>query len=306
MLRVHILPSLGKTFIGDIKKQQIRDLLSEKARAGLKLSTLKQILAPLRSLLNQAVEDGLLEKNPCAELGKFLAKLKDKGDTGKRTDFFTEAELRKLLTTVIEQFPYDADLVHAAAWTGMRVGEIFGLQWSDIDFHQSFVEVRRTVGYRKGTLQTGSPKSGKSRRVDLPAVLIRRLEDRFEQAKEQAALNQAALVPWVFPNRADKPQDASHFTSRVWHPLLSKAGLRRVPPHTMRHTYASLLIMRGESLAYVKEQLGHSSIQVTVDRYGHLVPGMNRGAVDALAEATECNLRATEDKSESESSLGSC
>jgi Phage integrase family len=87
--------------------------------------------------------------------------------------------------------------------------------------------------------------------------------------------------------------DGSHFISRAWHPLLVKAGLRRGPFHTLRHTYASLLIMRGENLTYIKEQLGHSSIQVTVDLYGHLIPGVHRGAVDGLAEATKCNPAAT-------------
>jgi len=66
--------------------------------------------------------------------------------------------------------------------------------------------------------------------------------------------------------------------------------------HDLRHTFASLLIQRGESLAYVKDQLGHHSIQVTVDLYGHLVPGANRGAVDRLASAIGSNLYATSDE----------
>lgn len=65
---------------------------------------------------------------------------------------------------------------------------------------------------------------------------------------------------------------------------------------SLRHTYASLLIMRGENLTYVKDQLGHSSIQVTVDLYGHLIPGANRGAMDALADATGRHLSATKQK----------
>ncbi len=68
----------------------------------------------------------------------------------------------------------------------------------------------------------------------------------------------------------------------MFQPALTKAKLHEVRVHDLRHTYASLLIQQGESLAYVKEQLGHSSIQVTVDVYGHLVPGSNRAAVDRL------------------------
>jgi hypothetical protein len=78
--------------------------------------------------------------------------------------------------------------------------------------------------------------------------------------------------------------------------LLEKAELRRIRFHDLRHTYASLLIAQGESLAYVKDQLGHSSIKITVDLYGHLVPGANRGAVERLADATTRNPHATEVK----------
>jgi len=68
----------------------------------------------------------------------------------------------------------------------------------------------------------------------------------------------------------------------VFHKALAKAGLRRIRFHDLRHTFASRLIQNGESLAYVKEQMGHHSIKVTVDVYGHLVPGANKAAVDRL------------------------
>lgn len=73
--------------------------------------------------------------------------------------------------------------------------------------------------------------------------------------------------------------------NRVFYRLLGKADLRQVRLHDLRHTYASLLIQQGESLAYVQKQLGHSSIQVTVDIYGHLIPVANRAAVDRLDAA---------------------
>ena len=294
MFRRHVLPTLGHLRLTEIMREHVRLLLAGKAEAGLKRGTLQNILAPLRELLNHALEDGLIGSNPAARIGRRLARLRS-GDEGKRTDIFTERELSHLLTTVHLECPEHADLITTVGWTGLRQGEAFGLQWQDIDFHHGFLELRRTVGYRQGALLTGSPKSGKARRVDLPRTLQHFLRQRNERAIDNAALNQQAFCPWVFPNRAGQPLDASHFTSRVWHPLLVKADLRRLPFHTLRHTYASLLIMRGENLTYIKEQLGHSSIQVTVDLYGHLIPGVHRGAVDALAEATGCNLGATTD-----------
>jgi hypothetical protein len=80
-----------------------------------------------------------------------------------------------------------------------------------------------------------------------------------------------------------------HFRCLVWMPLLKRAVLRYRKPHTLRHTFASMLIQAGESLAYMKEQLRHSSITITVDTYGHLIPGTNKAAVDRLDDATKRN-----------------
>ena len=85
-----------------------------------------------------------------------------------------------------------------------------------------------------------------------------------------------------------KPLNASWFWRHVWTPLLDKAGVRHVRVHDARHTYASLMLRRGVPIAYVSRQLGHSSIKVTVDLYGHFCPGADRHHVEGLAEAIEC------------------
>ncbi|MBK5281714.1 MAG: tyrosine-type recombinase/integrase [Nitrospiraceae bacterium] len=85
---------------------------------------------------------------------------------------------------------------------------------------------------------------------------------------------------WLFCNETGKMLDADNVRHRVFYKLLEKTGLRRIRIHDLRHTFATRLLMNGESPAYVKEQLGHSSIQVTVDLYCHWVPGSNRQAVD--------------------------
>ena len=85
----------------------------------------------------------------------------------------------------------------------------------------------------------------------------------------------------MFPSRegtALEERNVRHVFTR----MLEKAELRQIRIHDLRHTYASLLLQQGESIVYVKEQLGHASIQITVDTYGHLIPGANRAAVDRL------------------------
>ena len=90
------------------------------------------------------------------------------------------------------------------------------------------------------------------------------------------------LPEWVFSNSDGTPLEQHNFRNRVYTGLLSKAELRHIRFHDLRHTFASLLLQQGESLTYVKEQMGHHSIQVTVDIYGHLIPGSNKQAVDRL------------------------
>ncbi len=91
---------------------------------------------------------------------------------------------------------------------------------------------------------------------------------------------------WLFTTPNDGKQlDPNNMRKRVFYRCLDFAELRRVRFHDLRHTFASLLIQQGESLVYVKDQLGHHSIQITVDTYGHLVPGGNRQAVDQLDDA---------------------
>ena len=82
------------------------------------------------------------------------------------------------------------------------------------------------------------------------------------------------MIPeWVFANREGNPADMANLKTRHFFKCLARAKLRRIRFHDLRHTYASLLIQNGESLAYVRDQLGHSTIKLTVDIYGHLVPG---------------------------------
>jgi len=108
----------------------------------------------------------------------------------------------------------------------------------------------------------------------------------LRRARRTRSLAKGEDIPeWVFPSltgTAAEERNVRHVFTR----LLERAELRQVRIHDLRHTFASLLLQQGESIVYVKEQLGHASIQVTVDTYGHLIPGANRAAVDRLDDET--------------------
>jgi integrase len=164
----------------------------------------------------------------------------------------------------------------------MRIGELLGLEWGDIDFNSLFIKVQRAQV--RGVI--GPPKNGRSRRVDMSLQLADVLAAlRTERRKEALRQGQPEIGERVFLTERDARIDLDHFRRRVFHLCLEKAGLRHLRIHDLRHTYASLLIAQKESLAYIRDQLGHGSIKITVDTYGHLVPGSNRAAVDQLDDA---------------------
>lgn len=200
----------------------------------------------------------------------------------RAAEFLTRDELAHLLKICRAHEPDFYALVLLLARTGLRLGEAVALQWDDIDWHGSFADIERSYSKRRYS----TPKSGKGRRVDLSDHLVEVLNARHVAAKKHALRTGTPLAPWVFPgDPPSQPMDASNFRRRQWARILKEAGVHALRLHALRHTYASLLISQGESLAYVRDQLGHHSIQITVDTYGHLVPGGNRAAVNRLDDA---------------------
>jgi len=139
-----------------------------------------------------------------------------------------------------------------------------------------------------------SPKSKKSRRVDLSkqlrASLLARRDTRLLEAMLKA--KDSIADDLVFPSETGTPLKPDNIAVRYMQPALEKAGVRRFRLHDLRHTFGSLLIQDGASLTYVKEQMGHSSIQITVDTYGYLIPGADIAWVDRLDTKTATHQHA--------------
>jgi len=159
---------------------------------------------------------------------------------------------------------------------------VIGLQWGDVDFHGGFIEVRRGVVLRQET----STKSHKIRRVDMSQYLQATLMKLKELRQLEAMAEGRELAPWVFLAKGGQRWDDRHLR-RVWVKCLEAAGLRHVRFHDLRNTYASELAEQGAPPKYVQSQLGHSSIQVTMDIYSHLFEKRNCEWVNKLDETTE-------------------
>jgi len=161
----------------------------------------------------------------------------------------------------------------------MRIGEALALKWGDIDFNGRFIEVKRAYVRRK----MSTPKSGKSRRVDMSLQLTEALKaHKLASKKKGLALGIGNLLEFVFTNRDGGLIDQGNWRRRVFKKALQKAGLREIRIHDLRHTYATLRISKGDNIADVSKQLGHYSIKLTLDAYTHIIPGKKKSEVDGL------------------------
>jgi integrase len=293
----HILPALGHKRLDEIRRSDVKELLYSLANKELSAGTVRNVKACLSSLLTHAFEDELIPGNPASRTGKLIRKKDRKEDVNP----FTADEAATFLTACQEHRPRFHPFFLCALRTGMRLGELLALEWGDIDFRGGFIEVRRALV--RGRVVT--PKSGKGRRVDMSKQLAATLKALRAERKAETLKKGWGQVPeMVFCSETGGYLDGDHLRRRVFAKVLEKAGLRRVRIHDLRHTFATLLIQNKESLAYVKDQLGHHSIQLTVDTYGHLVPGSNRAAVDALDDPQVTHPAATPAQPETKKELG--
>ncbi len=291
VVRTHLLPRLGATPLPALTRAQIKDLIADRVTAGLGPARIQLAVGVLTSCLNAAVDEGLLTVNPALRLGRYTS---DTRAPVREIEVFTPPEIEHLLTTAHRTDPGLFPLLLVMARTGLRLGEALALRVEDLDFTRRDLWVRRSWGPSKrsyGAARIGSPKSRRLRRVDMSRQLCEGLQQDLGLREAEAILRGRAVSPWLFAGPEDGPMTRNQFQPR-WRRLLTRAGLRARKAHTLRHTFASHLIQNGENLAYVRDQLGHHSIKMTVDVYGHLLPG-DKAAVDRLDTPTTRNPAAT-------------
>ena len=207
----------------------------------------------------------------------------------------TPAEVEDFLDATRDVCSEYYALFLTALRAGLRRGELVALQWGDIQFGKDendanrFIIVRHNYVRREHT----TTKSKKSRRVDLSRELRKALIELRDKRLLDAFLKGKNDISdeLVFPSPEGSILDPDNLYHRYFRPVVTKAGLRKIRLHDLRHTFGSLLIQNGASIVYVKEQMGHSSIQVTVDIYGHLIPGANVSFVDTLDEVPKKKTR---------------
>jgi len=270
----YIYPALGKRPLDEIKRGEIRELLLKLHRQGLSRSSLCLILNVISGPLSFAVDEEIIVVNPASGITRNLQLRRDRKT---ECEPLTKEEVNLFLDTCRTQAPEHYPFFLTAFRTGMRLGELLGLKWGDVDWHGKFIRVSRS--YKLG--RTTPTKTGKVRRVDMSDQLLDGLKALYLARKREALRRGEGEVIETIFHRGGKHME-QNYIRRVFKRLLMKAGLREIRFHDIRHNFASLLLSDGASPVYVKEQLGHTSIQMTVDIYGHLIPSSNREMVNRL------------------------
>jgi len=288
VIEQYLRPRFENRALDQIKRDDIKAMISELIAKELSRNTVRNALCVIRGIFNDAIEAGIVEINPAARLGRFTRTAKTAEVKGVS---LTPAEAEQFLQAAKEICSEYHPLFLMALRAGLRRGELVAVQWGDIQFGKDeqdenrFIVVEHNYVRREHT----TTKSKKSRRVDMSRELRRVLVELRDKRLLEAFLKGKNDISGelVFLSPDGSILDPDNLYHRYFQPVLTKAGLRKIRLHDLRHTFGSLLIQKGASIVYVKEQMGHSSIQVTVDIYGHLIPGANVSFVDRLDEVPE-------------------
>jgi len=274
IIRQHLIPEMGNITLTQLRAEHIQRHYNTIMNHGLSAGTARYHHAVIHKALQTAIKWGLLNLN--AADGVDVPRSRQ-----NEMQTWDDFEVRHFLEAAKDSYYYA--LFHTALFTGMRRSESLALQWRDIDFHQ--IHVNRSLHHlRDGSYVFTQPKSAKSRRTIAlsPASILTLTEHKERQEGIRAMLG----VPLkqddlVFSTPEGKPLRPNTIT-RAWATMATKAGVKPIRLHDARHTHASLMLKQGVHPKIVQERLGHASIQMTLDTYSHVTPGLQQAAAESF------------------------
>jgi integrase len=287
----HIAPLLGLVKLADVSTPRIQrfaDALNDRLSAAdsekrLSRSMARKVLTSLKSILREAQRQGQIAKDPARPVA---IKVPKRGTVKVRAgrDFPSKAEANAILAKAAGRL---RPLIVTAIFTGMRASELRGLRWADVDLDAKVVQVRQRAD-AWGSM--GAPKSEAGERdIPLTPMVVNALRE-WKLACPKGELD------LVFPTSTGQVQALSNIANRGWYPLLVAAGIvdehckARYGFHTLRHFFASWMIDAGTPIKRLQAMLGHSTMAMTSDTYGHLFPDPE-GDQQRMAAAEQALLR---------------
>ena len=290
-LKAYILPTFENVLLNELTAADLQKHLNrllETGRAdgtGLSSSTVRGTRRYLSMCIDDAVKSGLVSSNvvrltKAPKLSKKEIAVLSKEEIARLID--TAKEIKNPFMSVVMP-----QIISLTVHTGMRQGEVFGLKWDDIDFEKSCLFIRRSLAHviGKGAVFQAPKTKNSVRRILLMPEDVKNLRayKKWQENYSEELGDLFAGHDLVFTSPFGEPMSPTNFSRRYFKPLLKKCDISsEFTFHGLRHTHATLLLRQGVNPKIVQERLGHSSIKVTMDTYSHVLPDMQRQAVDAL------------------------
>ncbi len=273
MMELHVKPELGKIKLKDLTADRIQNHYRDKTKAGYSSKTVKHIHTIIHDALKHAVRMGELFRNVSDHA------ILPKQETIKPMRVLTKEEQQKFMDTCKAQ-PHDGGLAFILDLaTGLRLGELLAVTWDDIDIEAGVLKVSRNISRimnmdtKKTEIMEGTPKTKAGKRsIPIPTSVFEMLK-AYKPEDERKGL--------LFPSSAGTPIEPRNM-QRKFYNMIEKAEIEKANIHALRHTYCTRLLESGVQPNTAKELMGHSSIQVTLDIYGHVMPEMKHSAVDTI------------------------
>lgn len=273
-MRLRVLPAFGRTRLADLQRPDLQRFINDLVAEGKNPSTIQVTLLPLRAIFRRSLSLGELVVNPCTGLEQPAVR-------GRRERYASPEEAEALLAAVPER---DRPIWATAMYGGLRRGELRALRVEDVDLLHGLIRVERGWDPHEGEIKLKS-NAGR-RKVPISNALRGFLRDHLETA-ERAGSDR------IFGSnkaRAFRGEKLTERADAAW----KSAGLNRITLHECRHTFASLMIAAGVNAKALSTFMGHANISITLDRYGHLMPGSEAEA----AELLDAYLAAQRERSE--------
>lgn len=283
LLDSRILPYLGDLQLRQIDPVVVREWAAKLQEDGLSASRIRQARNVLHAVFGLAVDSSMVTRNP-------VAGVKTPRVVTPPRRYLTAEQVGKLADAMGS--PYDL-LVLVLSYSGIRFGEAAALRRSHCDLDGSRLHIYESLAEVAGQLHFGTTKTHRQRVVALPASIRDKLRHHLEEAD-------IASDGLVFTSPKGRAPRYSNFRRRRWTAAIEKAGLSGLEIHELRHTAASLMMNHGGDPKLIQTQLGHSSISITYDIYGHLFPDR----LDELAERLDLLIDQSERRRDREQGLG--
>lgn len=317
-LRMHIVPFIGASKLPSLSIAKIRAFEDQLREAGRSAAMIKKVLVSLGSLLADAQERGLVARNVVRDMkgrrgsGEKRQEKRQKGRLKVGVDIPTREEVKALVGALAGRW---RPLILTATFCGLRASELRGLRWQDVDMEKREIRVHQRADRYN---DIGRPKSISGERIlPAPPMVINALREwklacpKRDSGKRVDDGEKIMVLDLVFPNGTGKVEQLNNILRRGLHPAWVAAGVaidsgevdkngkpvlapKYTGMHALRHFYASWCINRRKDGGLelppkvVQERLGHSSIMMTMDVYGHLFPRSDDG--DEMAEAERAFL----------------